>query len=241
METLTLFSFRKVFSAALVFAVCFFGSFYFMVKPNDDEMSLWISTGAAIVLGLVTVFFFTVQNRAIAVSYIEKYFDGDEYSLSEVIGEAGGYVVHIFLLVLSFLLMYNIVVPFIGAVAGGIFQVKFFDFEVNLLTFLINYFCIVWLFLGAAEIVTMDATFFETLGITFRFIFDNFMKLFWFVLLIFFIHLMFQIILVATYQVDPSATYTIPIKVLALAYLVALCNSFAVRIFAENLPEEEYE
>ncbi len=239
MKALSLFSFKKVYPLAILFACCFFGAIYFMVKPNEDDMSLWISTGASVVIGLLAVFFYTAHNRAIAVSYMEEFLDGDEYSLGEIFGEVGSYVVHIFLLALSFLLMHNIVIPFIGAEAGGLFQLSIFGFEFNALTLLINYFCIVWLFLGTAEIVTMDATFFETLGLTFQFIFDNFMKLFGFVVLLFVAHLIFQVVLVTTYQIDPMST--VPIKIIFLAYLVAMCNSFAVGFFAENADDEEEE
>ncbi len=237
LQALTLYSFRKVFFVAILFASAFFGTFYFMSKPNGSDTEVMISAALSLVLGILALFFYTVQNRTIATSYIEKNFDGDEYSVGEVMGETGGYAIHVFLLVLTFGLAYNILIPFVGSVLGGPFQVSVAGFDFNALTLAINYFFVIWLFIGTAQVVVMDMTFFETLSATLQFVFNNFLRMFGFALFILVIHLLFQMTLLSTYQLDPLTT--MPIKILVFAYLMALCNSYAVSFFASGNDDRE--
>ena len=240
LKALSLYSFRKVFSISLLFSSAFFAALFFITRPNDTDMAFYISIGVFIVTALLSVFLFAGLNRSLAVSYFEKFYGDDEYTLMEVLGETSYYVVNTFLLVLTFFLAHNIIIPYIAAVAGGLFQVSVGGFEFNALTLVINSFCIVWLFLGAAQITVLDATFFETLSLTLQFVFNNFFKLIGFVLFILVSHLLFEMVIVLTYQADDPLS-TLPIKVFVMAYLVAMCCSVSVGFSAEDAEKDEEE
>ncbi len=245
LRSLSLFSFGKVYPLAILFSSAFFGAIYFLSKPNAGGVDFYISVAASIIIGIAALFFYAATVRGIAVSFDEKYFDGDEYSIGEIIGEARYYIVDLFLLVLSFLLAYNIVVPFIGSVAGGVFQVSVGDFEFNVLTLGINYFFVVWLFFGTAQIAYADATFAETIGMTFRFFFDHCLKTIGFIFFVLFMHLVLQAALIFSYRIDPIAT--MPFKVLLFSYVLSLVNAYAMSFFVDekggldDADDEDYE
>lgn len=240
----SLYSPKKVLPLALLFSCMFFGTMFFMMRPNNAETDYYVSLGISIVLGIFSIFLFTAQNKAIAAGFIENEYDEDEMSLGEVVQETGSYVVHIFLLVLTFFLAHQVAIPLLGAEFGMPFQVSFLGLDMNILTVGLNFFFLTWLFLGTAEVVLLDVSFWETLPYTLRFVFDNFLKTIGFLFAVALILFAIQMSWITTYTMNQMVT--MPIKILVFAYLVALCNSMAVSFFAKNMNDvdegdEEYE
>lgn len=221
----------------MLLSITFFGILYFLTKPMEKDASIVIPLAIVFVLSTLAIMLFAIQNRLIATEFIASEYDEEPFSFSEILYDCQGYVIPYSVLVFVYLLSYNLIIPFIGSLAGGIFQISLFDLDFNILTLIINLVLIAWVFLGTAQIVTVEATLSETIGYTTNFIFDNFGKMIIFFIIIIGLLFTFQFILVSTYTADQ--TYAIPIKVLAFAYLFSVCNAYTISFFANNASIEE--
>ena len=236
---LKLINFSKVFPMGILNAIFFFATIYCFTKPNDDSTSFIISLVAGLLSFIAFIFFFVVTHRAMATEMIAEIYDEETYSYKELFDDAKQYLVLYFGMTLVLCMMYLLIIPAIGSNAGGIFQVSPFGFDFNILTLIINMFCMAWFFLGLAQISTIGANFIETFKYTFSFIFNNFAKTIIFFLLLVFVLFIFNFTLLVT--AGGSQLMMMPIKVLVFAYLFNFLNAYAIDFFLNNISQDDLE
>lgn len=237
LSVLKLFNFVKVFPLSLLTSIVFFAMLFCLSKPIATTTEGLIFGGISFISFILFVLFYTVQVRCMASSLIASFNDDEEPSYGELFQDIKSYLFPILGLILIFIINLNLIIPTIADVAGGLFQVSIMGFDFNVLTLFINLACITWLFVGTAEIVTINASFMDTIKYTFSFVFNNFVKVLGFFVFVAFLLFLFNFTLVSTFT--GNQLIMLPIKAIVFAYLFGICNAFAISFFATNVTEED--
>lgn len=240
-SVIKLFNPAKSFPMALLTSVAFFFSMYFLnAKALSGTTEIVIAIVASVIGFILFLLAYVVMDKAMATELLADLYDDEEQikSLGELFGEAKNHFPTFFGIVLTFLILYNLIIPTIGNLAGGIFQVSIMDFEFNILTLVITMTCIAWVFLGAAQSVFLEASFFETIKFTFGFVFNNFLKTILFFVVIVILHLLLNLTFISTMGL--SMVVGMAIKIFVFAYLFAFCNAYAIYFFVNNVMEEDF-
>lgn len=235
----------KAFPFSVLVGVLFFLGGYFATKEtNGSSEEFAVSCAVVLLSGILGLFFLSIQNKIIANKVIEKNFDEDPVSLMESISAAKGNLLTVIGMTFVLFLINTTVIPAIGTMAGGMFQVDIMDFEFNILTLVINLILVSWYLIGLASVSVIDATFLQTFSYTTEFFFDNFSKMIGFVFVTILCSFLFSFVGVSL--VDAPITTAIPIKCLVFIYLFGIINALSIHLFAnyanfEDEPEWDEE
>ena len=238
-SALRLINFPKVFPLGILNAIFFFLTVYCFTKPNEDSTGFTISLIGGLFSFIAFILFFVMAHRAMATEMIAEIYDEETYTYRELLEDSKQYIALYFGMVLIFCMMYVLIIPLIGSNAGGIFQVDLAGFEFNVLTLIINMFCMTWFFLGVAQIATIEAKLTDTFKYTFSFIFNNFAKTILFFLLLVVVLFIFNFTLLVT--ASQTQLMMMPVKVLVFAYLFNFLNAYAIDFFLNNISQEDLE
>ena len=236
-QALKLVNFAKVFPLCLLSSATFFSFMYFLTKDISSESEQLVFTAITVVSVLAFFVFFSLQNKMISAQMIADLEDDEPPSFGDIKEGFKGYFLSTVGVLIVFALMYNLVLPLVGNIAGEIFQVSVFDFEFNLLTLIINLACIAWVLLALAEITTIEASFLQTFSFTFGFVFSNFSKVVGFIVAVVASWFIFQFIVVSTATGDQMIM--MPIKIIVLGYLFGFINTLATNLFINNITEDD--
>lgn len=236
-QALKLVNFAKVFPLCLLSSLTFFSFMYFLTKEISSESEQLVFTTITVVSVLAFFVFFALQNKMISAQMIADLEDEEPPSFGDIKEGFKKYFLSTVGVLIVFAIMYKIVLPLVGNVAGEIFQISIFDFDFNLLTLIINLACITWMLLALAEITTIEASFIQTISFTFGFVFSNFSKVVGFVIAVMASWFIFSFAVVSTATGDQMIM--MPLKVLLLAYLFGFINSLATNLFINNITEDD--
>ena len=238
-NSLKLINFPKAFPLGLLVSIMFFLTMFCLNKPNADMTSTVISLVAGLVCFILFLVSYVALDRCMATELIVQESGEDGLSFKEIFADVRYYFAPFTALVVLFVIAYTILIPTIGSVAGSIFQVDIAGFNFNILTLFINFCFMTWLFVGTAEIVSMDIGFIDTITYTFGFVFNHLAKVMGFLILLAFLALVFNFILLTTN--GGSQLLMMPVKVLAFAYLFSLLNASAISLFINNVEEDDFD
>lgn len=238
-ESLKLASFKKVYPLSVVSTVLLLLSAYFLNKGNATEADQITSLAIFLVSGIGFLFLYALQNKVIANEVVAEATDEEPESIKEAAASWKSYGFAASLLLISFLLIYNLILPLIGSVAGALFQVSIAGFELNLLTLVLNLMAIVWLMFGMAEINAMNVGFMDTLKYTVNFVFTNFRKVLLFIAV--FLLFWFAVTLMIVFTATSDQMLFMPVKAVVIAYVLAFLNTYAVNLFIDNVTDEDFE
>jgi len=231
-------NFIKVFPLSIIVSASLLTSTYFLYKGNGDGTAQIISLVAVLVSAIIFMVTYALHNKVIA-SEIVAHVQGEEApSIQEVFSEFKSYGLTTIGLVISFAILYVFILPTIGSMAGGIFQMSVSGFEFNLLTLFMNLCFIVWLMFGSAEANTVEATYLETFKYTIGFVFNNFAKVVAFVVAFVIALFILQFTVVSTAGGDQLVL--MPIKALIFAYVIGFVNTLATSIFVNNIKASDF-
>lgn len=230
----------KAFTFSFLIGIFFFLGGYFATKDmsNGGTEDLAIAGAVVAVSTLLGIFFLAVQNKVIANKAVEKIFGEDSVSLGGSVSLAKGNLLTVIGMTILLVVINTTVIPIIGTVAGGLFQVDVMGFEFNILTLLINIVLVCWYLIGLASVAVADASFIQTFSYTTEFFFDNFSKMIGFVFIAILCSFIFSFAGVSLMNFSPNVA--IPIKCLLFIYLFGFINSLAIHLFASyaNFDEE---
>ena len=236
-QVLKLVNFLKVYPLCLLSSGTFFGFMYFLLKANNSDSEQMISTVATVVLLLAFFAFFAFQNKMISAQMIAELEEDESPDFADIKEGFKGYFLSTIGILIVFVAMYSFILPLIGGLAGGLFQMEIGGFEFNALTLIINLACITWTLLALAEVNTIEASFFDTFTFTFGFVFSNFAKVVGFIVSVIFAWGIFQFVLYST--ATGNQMLMLPVKIFILAYLFGFINSYATYLFINNITEED--
>lgn len=222
----------KAFPFSFLIGVFFFLGGYFITKDmsNGGVEDLVIAGAIVLISALLGLFFLSVQNKVIANKAAEKIFGEDSISISGSVSSAKSNLLTVIGMTVVLVLINTTVIPIVGTVAGGLFQVDIFDFEFNVLTLLINIVLVCWYLIGLAAVAVADASFIQTFSYTTEFFFDNFSKMLGFVFTVILCSFIFSFAGVSLVNFSP--TVAIPIKCIIFIYLFGFINALAIHLFA---------
>ena len=235
-QVLKLSNFLKVFPACIISAAMFFATVWFLYKGNGDPTDQIISVVATIVCLLLFIATYAFQNRLIADYLVARFNEEEPPEYKDVLDEAKGAFIPTALILLVMCLMYNLIIPMIGSMAGEIFQVDI-GFEFNILTLIINLSCITWMFLAIASVNTIGAGFLDTFSFVFGFVFSHFAKVVAFIVTVAFSMFVMQFVIVSV--ASGNQLFMMPLKALVLAYIFGLTNTYAAYLVVNNVTEED--
>lgn len=242
LNVISLYKSPKVYAWSLFASIALFFLYWGAKHPyaaGDDTMTA-LSLAVVFVGAILFVAFYTFANRQLALAFAEKEFQTEPSSMMDAVQQGKGYIPSVAALLVCTIVLTVLAVPMLGTVVGGFFIVTIAEHDFNILTLFINFFIVyAWLFIGTAEIVLADVRFKDTLGETVGFIFDNFLKMFGYVVILFFSLTVFEFVVVSLMPL--SRVIALPILVLLFAYVLSFINSMTMAFVATNLDMKEDE
>jgi len=237
-ESLKLGNFKKEFPVALLSAIFMLLATYGMNRGISSQADLAVSLVMFFVGLAGFIVFYAAAYQVAAGELTASLQDEDAPSLGETLKAWKSYVPSAAAVIIAFFLIYQFVLPVIGAVAGGLFQVSIFGVSLNLLTFVLNMMAITWLVFGLVSISTIGTVFKETFSYVLNFVFTNFRK----VLLFLFIGLvlMYAVLVLLIHTMNGNPLIFLPIKALVMAYVLGFLTVYATNLFIDNVSDEDF-
>lgn len=230
-------NFIKVFPICLLSSASFVGGWYFLAKPNGSDSEQMLATIVAPVLLILFLFCYALQNHVIATEIIANEEDAEPLSIQESLAEIKSFLPASVGVILTFLVVKEYIIPTVGSMAGGIFQLSLGGYDINMLTFPMNLLMILWLFLATAEINSIGASFTDTIKYTMGFIFTNLLKCV--AAIVFILFCWFVWGYTVYFTVGGSNITAMAIQIFVFAYLFGLSNTFVTSLFIHNVSEED--
>ena len=236
-ESLKLANFKKVYPVSLLSTTALLSVIYFLNKGNASDAEQIVSLAGFAISALLFLFLYPVQSQVIGNELTAGFQDEEPEPVVSVMKRWTQYAISSVGVIVVFLIGYKILLPLVGAIAGGLFQVSAFGIELNLLTLFLNLGAIVWMMFGMAEISTIGVSFRETFSYTVNFVFTNFLKVVQFSVI--FMLLSYAVLFMLVQTVN-AGLYLLPVKVLVIAYVIAFLNTYATNLFIDNVSDEDF-
>lgn len=235
-ESFKLGNFKKTYPLSIATVIAFL-LFTYGLNVRGVDMVIAI---AEVVFGLALfLYFYTAQNKQIATEMVAEFQEEEPATIVETLKSWKGYAVPGLMVLIVFGLVYEFILPLVGSVAGGLFQVTLLGFEFNILTLAMNLIAVTWLMFGTAQINTIGASFKDTFQYTMNFGFSNFRKVLGF--LVVFILGMFIVQMTVVSTAFGNQLIYMPIKVLVMAYVLGFVNTYAVGLFIDNIHDDDFD
>lgn len=239
-NVIRLYGSTKVYAWSFLATIALFFMYWGAKHPyNVADMTMTALSLAIVIVGAVLfVAFYTFGNRQLALAFADESFQSGDATFLDAIQQGKKYIPSIFGLLLCTLFLTVFAVPAIATLVGGFFQVSFFGHDFNILSLFLNFFIVyAWLFIGTAEIELTDMRLRDTLSETIGFIFDNFLKMFGYVAVLFITLTVFEFVVVTLYPL--SRFIALPLLAALFAYVLAFINSLTICFVAGNLDTGE--
>lgn len=231
-----LINFKKVYPLALLNTILLFCVGTFLYQSNSSSAGVIFSVVGLVLSLLLFMFFYAGQAQVIGDNLISRMQGEEAQPVRKLINEHWKEFVPATMLVLVVAgLMYQLIIPLIGSIAGGIFQISIGTVELNILTLILNLMLITWAVFGIVAINTIGIGFKDTFSYVMNFTFTNFRRVVAFLVL--FILTMFVMAIIAFFT---ASIFLIPIRILVYAYLIGLVNVLATGVFIENVSDEDF-
>ena len=183
------------------------------------------------------LFFFTAQAQVVGNELTAEFQGEEPATVRDTLKGWKSYALPSVGVLVVAALMYQLIIPLIGSIAGGLFQVNVMGVEMNLLTLLLNFMLIVWTAFSLAEINTIGVGFKDTFSYTMNFVFTNFRKVVLFLLV--FMLMTYLVMLLSIYAA--GSLMLLPVQVLFMAYVIGFLNAYATGLFVDNVSDEDFE
>lgn len=237
-ESLKLGNFKKVYPMALLSTVFLMLTSFCLHKGNASETEMIFTVGGFFVSVLLFLFFYIAQVKTIGNELTAEFQDEEPMTMKETLKSWFQYALPSVQVLVVFALVYYLVLPLVGTVAGGIFQVEILGVSMNLLTFLLNMIMIVWMTFALVEINTIGVGFKDTFSYTINFVFTNFRKVFLYMI----VYLLtgYLLLLMLVFTMDGNQVLLLPVKALIVGYGLAFLNTYAANLFIDNVSDEDF-
>ena len=236
-EALKLISFRKVYPMSLLSTIFLFLGSFCLFRSNAGDLALMLSVAGFVVSMFLFLFFFTAQAQVVGNELTAEFQGEEPATVRDTLKSWKSYALPSVGVLVVAALMYQLIIPLIGSIAGGLFQVNVAGVEMNLLTLLLNFMLIVWTAFGLAEINTIGVGFKDTFSYTMNFVFTNFRKVVLFLLV--FMFMTYLVMLLSIYAA--GSLMLLPVQVLFMAYIIGFLNAYATGLFVDNVSDEDFE
>ena len=237
-ESLKLGNIAKVFPLALLTSAALLAFMYFLHKGNASDSEQMMSLGLTVVLLIAFLFLYALQNKVIAMEYLSELQDEEPPSIKELASDFKSYFPSSAGMLIAFGIIYSLILPTIGSMAGGLFQISVAGIEFNILTLLLNLMVIAWLMFATAQVNIMEAGIVDTIKFIPGFVFTNFGKVVKFILVFILCLFCLQMLIVST--ATSSQMVAMPVKAVAIGYVLAFLNAYAANIFLDNIEDDDF-
>ena len=237
-ESLKLGDFKKVYPLSLLSATFLFLAGFCLYRGNENDTAMIISLVGFFVAAILFLFFYTAQAQVIGNHLLAEIQEEEPATVKETLKNWKDYAFPSIGVLALGALMYQLIIPLVGSIAGGLFQVNLLGFELNLLTFSLNMAVIVWVMFGVAEINTIGVSFKDTFSYTINFVFTNFRKVVLYVVV--YILMMYLFILFSVLTVGDMQMMLLPVKAILAAYLMSFLNVYATNLFIDNVSDDDF-
>lgn len=237
-ESLKLGNFKKMFPLSLFSTIFLLLATYGMNRGIASQVDLVVSL-AAFFIGLLGFIFLYATTYQVAADELTASLQEEEApSVAETIKGWKSYVPSAAGVVITFFLVYQFVLPIIGSIAGGLFQVSILGISLNLLTFALNLMAVTWLIFGLVSISTIGTSYKETFSYVLNFVFTNFRKVVLF--LIIGLLLMYGVLVLLVHTMLGNQLMLLPIKAIAMAYVFGFLTVYATNLFVDNVSDDDF-
>ena len=237
-ESLKLGNFKKVYPLSLLSSIFLFLAGFCLYRGNDDDTSMIISIVGFVVSAALFLYFFTAQTQVVGNHLLATIQEEEPEPVKETLKKWKGYAFPSIGVLAVGVFMYQLIIPLVGSIAGGLFQISLFGFEMNILTFALNIAVMVWVMFGLVEINTIGVGFKDTFSYTINFVFTNFRKVVLY--MVAYIVALYVFILLSVLALGSMQIVMMPVKVLLTAYLIAFFNVYATNLFIDNVSDEDF-
>ena len=226
-ESLKLGNFKKMFPLSLFSTIFLLLATYGMNRGIASQVDLVVSL-AAFFIGLLGFIFLYATTYQVAADELTSSLQEEEApSVAETIKGWKSYVPSAAGVVITFFLVYQFVLPIIGSIAGGLFQVSILGISLNLLTFALNLMAVTWLIFGLVSISTIGTSYKETFSYVLNFLIIGLL-------------LMYGVLVLLVHTMLGNELLLLPIKAIAMAYVFGFLTVYATNLFVDNVSDDDF-